>query len=174
MAVNPQTWESMDLPDNPAQWKVFMRQLVSYLQSISTATSLISTINSSGALTAGAFLTNTAALGTQSSSFTFNCQGALVSAFSFTMGAALTLTLSNFPIGGLVFMTVDYPATRLLKMAATTPTGTAFTAITLNYATGGANSVNMITTGFSDSTGNAIVMMCGAAITGPALNLIGQ
>ena len=171
--INPNTWLSLDLSQK-SQEQVFMKQLVQYLTNQFTSAALAGILNGANALTGASLVVNTSALGTKSSSFTFDCKSSFLSVISFTMGADLTLTLSNLPIGALLFMTVNWPVTHNLLMAASIPGGGNYATIFLNYGAGGANHVDMIGSGFNDTVGQDFVMMCGATLTGPALNLIGQ
>jgi hypothetical protein len=136
-------------------------------------------LNGSASLTAEAMLANTAELGPQSGNFTFNCQGAALSVFTFQLAANVTLTLSNLPIGAqVVFVCVNTGGSHILQMAASTPSGTAYTTITTDYLPNfysGPNPIDMISTGISYAdTAMATVTFTGASLAGPLLKLIGQ
>jgi hypothetical protein len=173
--INPNTWLSLDL-SKKGQEQTFIKQLVQYLTNQFTPANLAAILNGSASLTAAAMLANTAELGPQSGNFTFNCQGAALSVFTFQFSSNLTLTLSNFPIGAQVFFTATLTggSNETLKMAASTPSGTAYTTITLDYYSNATNRVNMISSGLTIDTTQPFVMFSGASVAGPLLNLIGQ
>lgn len=174
--VDIRTWQSLDLSKR-AQQDVFKRQLVQYLQDQFTPGNLVTLLNGANLLNSGALLVNTQALGSQSGAFTFNCQNALISMFSFTQAGAYTITLTNLAIGSLVMIAMTFSGTHTLTLAASTPGGTAYTSIKLDYAVAvaGGGNINMISTGTSfPSAANNIILMHGAAMTGPSLNLLCQ
>jgi hypothetical protein len=110
--------------------------------------------------------------GISATSLTVNCQGAAaVMVFLNFTGAGMTITFSNLRIGvpiNLYFENAN-ASTQTIKMAATTPSGAAYTSILSKF--GGAV-VNMITTGVSPAASNHIAFS-GASATGPGLFLQG-
>src|ERR1700721_973875 len=95
--INPNTWLSLDL-SKKGQEQTFIKQLVQYLTNQFTPANLAAILNGSASLTAAAMLANTAELGSKSGNFTFNCQGAALSGFTFQFSSSLRLRSSNFPL----------------------------------------------------------------------------
>jgi hypothetical protein len=169
--INPNTWLSLDLTKK-GQEQVFKQQLVQYLQNQFSAANLVNLLSNS--LTASSMLSNTAALGLKTGDFAFDCKGAMLSVFTFSWNANLTLTLRHLAIGALVFFVATSSGTVTMKMAATAPDGTVYTAITLDYSTAAYVNRDMISAGLSSGASNTTVMFSGATLSGPELHLIGQ
>lgn len=178
--VDPNTWLSLDLSKR-GQEQLFMQQLVQYCQYLNSkltnvnnqfsASNIASLLNGGNLLTAGSVLVSGQNLGTLAANTTFDCKGALINVVVFTFSAAITLTLQHLAIGSMVVMQVTCgPTGHVLKFAATTPTGTAYTSIPATYS-GGGTILNMITTGQAYSA-NVTTTFVGGSLTGPALPLV--
>lgn len=106
--------------------------------------------------------------GTLSANTAYNVMGALRVDINFTIGAAMTLTLNNLSEGAPVFIaaTNTTGGALVFKMAATSPSGTAYVITAVSAGT----LVNMITTGSSITAGTS---HCFNYMNVPTLTLVG-
>lgn len=156
--INPKSWLSLDL-DSTKQRNVFIQQLVSYLtdQFSSSAIGALAGASQS-AINGGALVLTSSALGSVSTNQTVPCANACSVSISLTFTAAITLTLTNLRVG----IPVSVKATNgsggalVLKMNASTPSGTSYAISFINTA--GAIT-NFVTTGWSASAGVSLVFI---------------
>jgi hypothetical protein len=166
-SVNPLVFKSMSLATSQDQSK-FLLDLSLLLSQMTNA--LNAAGNSAGTVNGGSLTITDKALGTVSTAQTVPCANACFVTVSLTMSASVTLTLSNLQVGIPVVIKVSATGSFTLKMAATTPSGTAYA---ISGITTAGTTVNFVSTGVGFSS-TVSAVLTGGSVTesgGPTLYL---
>lgn len=157
-SVNPATFQSMKI-DTEREQQFFLSQLSTLLTQVTgqfnvlqnqlttlqSATGLAAILNGSGSLNYSALRISANSLGTVTTNQTINCNSAAIVVVLVTISASITLSLNNLGTGVPVEIVAAATGAFTLKMTATLPNSTAYSAI--SYFTGGVGT-SLITTGW--------------------------